>query len=221
MAKTVTELLGKVPLYRLPGEPQEWLDVRHPDPAKIRLRDLARSLAEQPRWLGMIPRNYSYSVAQHSMLVASFFRQPPDCVYPYCVNPRYVLAALLHDASEAYLRDIPCYVKQLPGFDEYRKLERGIQRAVLCRFGVWDEKAGFPSLYANDIHYADKVLAAAEAYLFFGDAVWRECPKCQEVSLNHLVIEQVRRSALLCHDPASEFEKAVRSLLPDNLRGVV
>lgn len=45
-----------------------------------------------------------------------------------------LMAALLHDASEAYLVDIPAPLKRLPFMEGYRALERRVQRAILGNF---------------------------------------------------------------------------------------
>ena len=73
----------------------------------------------------------AYSVAQHSVLVArtvEFLRGP---------NDRALLcAALLHDASEAFLLDIPRPLKRTAVMAPYRALEDRVQRAILHTFGL-------------------------------------------------------------------------------------
>lgn len=71
-------------------------------PDDIDIVDIAHSLSMKTRWAGM-SREY-FSVAQHCFLTSV-----------YCIDP---LWGLLHDASEAYLNDIPTGVKlQLPRFE--------------------------------------------------------------------------------------------------------
>jgi hypothetical protein len=97
-----------------------------PEPALIDINDIAHSLAMQCRFGGH--SNEFYSVAQHSvMLSRTFFRG---------TGARMRLLALLHDASEAYLSDVPRPLKQLPEFEFYREAERRLQDAINACFGL-------------------------------------------------------------------------------------
>lgn len=62
------------------------------------LLDIAHALANLCRFNGHT--KFFYSVGQHSVLVA-------DLVYSWTKNKKLALAALLHDASEAYCADLP------------------------------------------------------------------------------------------------------------------
>ena len=73
-------------------------DPFNPDPALIDLRDIAHALGNICRFGGH-SRRY-YSVAEHSILVASLVPEPLR------------LPALLHDAAEAYLGDIITPIKR-------------------------------------------------------------------------------------------------------------
>jgi uncharacterized protein len=76
-----------------------------PRPDEIRLVDIAHALSKLCRYGGQCLS--FYSVAEHSLLVAS---KAPD---------HLKLVALMHDASEAYLLDIPRPIKRhLAGYAE-------------------------------------------------------------------------------------------------------
>ena len=111
----------------------------NPSPSQIVIGDIAHGLAHQCRFNGQT--NKFYSVAQHSVLVAS-------------ILPRELrLAGLLHDASEAYLGDVVQPLKDL--LPEYRSIEARFCDVLGERFGV--------TLQHNDaIRHADLVVLATE-----------------------------------------------------------
>jgi len=84
----------------------------NPSPAEVCIEDIAHALSLQCRYTGQCKR--FYSVAEHSVQVA--MAMPRE-------NSALVLAALLHDASEAYLPDLARPVKHRAAFEirgEYR-----------------------------------------------------------------------------------------------------
>lgn len=114
-----------------------------PKPEEINIADIGFALANQCRFNGHCHR--FYSVAEHSVLVASL------------VPEEYKLAALLHDASEAYLSDIPSPIKEyLP---EYHELESRVQDRVFHRFDVL-----YSLGYHPEIKKADRQQLRTEAY---------------------------------------------------------
>lgn len=84
----------------------------------IDINDIAHSLSNMCRFGGHSTR--FYSVAEHSVLVS---RSLPE---------KYALWGLLHDATEAYLVDIPSPVKQL--FPEYKGLENELMKHIAKQF---------------------------------------------------------------------------------------
>jgi 5'-deoxynucleotidase YfbR-like HD superfamily hydrolase len=87
---------------------------------RVDLEDIAHGLAYQCRFNGQT--RVFYSVAQHSLMVAS--------VLP----PELHRAALLHDAAEAYLGDMVKPLKRL--LPEFARLEDGVTRLIAQTFGV-------------------------------------------------------------------------------------
>lgn len=97
----------------------KYINPCEPDPELICIEDVAHSLSMQPRFGGHLP--VFYSVAQHSVEVMR------------SVGSGIRMAALLHDASEAYLIDVPRPVKdQLPN---YREIEDKVMRVIADKFG--------------------------------------------------------------------------------------
>lgn len=110
-----------------------------PQPDMIDLVDIAHGLANECRFAGQC--RFFYSVAQHSVLVSQI------------VSPAHAWEALLHDATEAYIKDIPSPVKRL--LPDYRALEARIEAAIRVRFGLPAEKS-------SEVAHADLVLLATE-----------------------------------------------------------
>lgn len=97
-----------------------YVDLAAPDPAQVHLDDIAHALGAICRFTGQT--SAFYSVAQHSLMVASL------------VPHELRLRALLHDATEAYLQDLPTPVKALlPG---YADLEVRVWGAIAAHFGL-------------------------------------------------------------------------------------
>ena len=94
-----------------------------PWPDDIDIRDIAGALARQCRFAGHCLR--FYSVAEHSVLLARHVGKS---------SPDLFLTALLHDASEAYLTDIPRPVK--PHLRDYAPMEDRLMRVVAQKFGM-------------------------------------------------------------------------------------
>ena len=115
-------------------------------PEDVDIRDIAYVLSGEWRFGGHChPR---YSDAQHCLNVAELL----DLWY----MPKDIrLQGLLHDASEAYLRDIPSPVKQGEQLSGYRELEKKILGIIANAFGVF-----FP--FNRDVKQADGILAWVE-----------------------------------------------------------
>jgi|SRR5579871_6166525 len=104
----------------------KYINLIDPDPATIFPSDIAIGLARECRWGNHCKR--FYSVAEHSIecMNAAMRLYPDEIGLPF--------QCLIHDAPEAYLKDIPSPLKNL--IPEYEKIEENIQRAICKRFGV-------------------------------------------------------------------------------------
>lgn len=97
------------------------VDVACPRSQDVDINDIAHSLAMQCRYGGHTPR--FYSVAEHCVLMSLW------------VPPEFALAALLHDATEAYVGDVVSPLKYALG-GTYGKIEAGWAWAIGLRYGV-------------------------------------------------------------------------------------
>lgn len=112
-------------------------------PDDICIEDIAHALSNQCRFSGHVRK--FYSVAEHSVRVMKKCNLDP-------------LSALLHDASEAYLVDLPRPLKYHPQFAFYKKVEEQVQNVICTRFALY---AKIKSV-ADEIHIADKRMLATE-----------------------------------------------------------
>ncbi len=106
------------------------LDLKNPSPSHIHTVDIVRALTRLPRFCGR--RELDWTVAQHSVLVMHLVAQQRKA------SPQLLLAALLHDAHEAYISDIPSPVKSIinesgPGL---QNLTDRLDRAIYASFGI-------------------------------------------------------------------------------------
>ncbi len=102
-------------------------------PSDVDIEDIAHSLSMSCRFNGHCA--CFYSVAEHSILVSRL-----------CL-PDFALVGLLHDATEAYLTDVPSPLKyQLPN---YIDAETQAQTVISGCFGI-------PGDIPTEVHHADK-----------------------------------------------------------------
>lgn len=92
----------------------------NPEVDQIDIDDIATALSNECRFGGHTKS--FYSVAEHSVLVATL-----------CPS-ELALVGLLHDASEAYLRDIASPVKQY--LANYKDIEENLMTKIFEKFGL-------------------------------------------------------------------------------------
>jgi len=132
-----------------------------PNSVDIWIEDIAHALSNQGRFSGHT--RFRYSVAEHSVRVSELLAGAGK---PVPVQ----LWGLLHDASEAYLVDLPTPLKVHPKFaDVYRRAEKRVMRAVCQRFGL-------PFREPTAVREADARLLATEVRdLMHGDrSYWKK-----------------------------------------------
>lgn len=114
-------------------------DFADPQPDQIDILDIAQGLANECRYAGQC--RVFYSVAQHSFLASQI------------VNPHLALEALLHDAAEAYCKDIPRPLKYM--LPDYQAIEERVESAIRERFKL-------PAQMSPEVKSADLILLATE-----------------------------------------------------------
>jgi hypothetical protein len=92
----------------------------NPESHNFDIKEIAWALSNLCRYTGHVSK--FYSVAQHSVWVSRM------------VPPELALAALMHDASEAYLGDVASPLKRL--LPDYKLIEERVERAICAHFGL-------------------------------------------------------------------------------------
>ena len=109
------------------------------------IHDIAHNLSRICRYTGAVKKHYS--VGQHAVLVS------------HAVEKEHSLAALMHDASEAFMSDINSPLKAL--IPEYKRLEIKVEKEIFKRFNL-----EFPM--HSSIKVADTNILHAENYYLRG-----------------------------------------------------
>ena len=138
------------------------LDLLDPSPMDIEIEDIAHGLARVARWNGQTIGEHAFSVAQHSVVVEEICAH----IQPG-LEPRWRLAALLHDASEYVIGDMISPFKAALGYD-YKLFEERLEHAIHTRFGL---PAKVPLAIKGLIKQADRACAYFEATQLAGFGV--------------------------------------------------
>jgi hypothetical protein len=119
--------------------------------ADVELSDIINNLTYEVRFGGNAG---DWTVAQHTLVVAELVRK-----FGKGTDEEYK-SALLHDAGEAYLKDMPKPVKMRPDMLAYRQAEERAMRVICKKFGV---PCDLPI-----VKEMDNVATYLEARLFLG-----------------------------------------------------
>lgn len=125
-----------------------------PKPGEIDIIDIAHAESLLCRYTGQVKR--FYSIADHSIRASMM------------VPRELALAALLHDASEAYISDISRPLKH--ALPMYRDIEAIVQTAIYDRYGIEPLSFGAQDL----IKQADNILLISEARDLLPGANYKE-----------------------------------------------
>jgi uncharacterized protein len=113
-------------------------DLANPETCHVNVEEVAHGLAHTCRYAGQC--DGFFSVAEHSVLVSQ-------------VATRDKLAALFHDAAEAFVGDMSRPLKYL--LPEYKIIEKRIEKAIFDQLGIsWPSPA--------EVKVADHSVMAAE-----------------------------------------------------------
>jgi len=107
-----------------------WMRPLEPRPEDINWHDISQGLSNICRFNGHVKE--FVSVAEHSVLVS----REAEKIASEDRKKMVAMWGLLHDASEAYLCDIPRPLKKQPEFAAYREAEKALMRCVCLRYGL-------------------------------------------------------------------------------------
>lgn len=120
----------------------------NPSIDEVCIEDIARALSMNCRFSGHI--SSFYSVAEHSCIIA-------DIILRETGDLGQALSALLHDASEAYLTDVPRPIK--PYLNGYSEIERKAELIIQQKFNI--------KPMSKRTKYIDTHIVGIEAKLLF------------------------------------------------------
>lgn len=157
----------------------------------ILIADIAHGLANECRFKAQCPK--FFSVAQHSVMVADR------------LGDRLALAGLLHDAAEAYIRDIPAPVKHLWWMWPYRKAEARLEQLIFTKFGLRLTKSDLIK-----IHAADRAQYVNESKMFTDPTAVEFWPPEEAEVIFTFEFERLYPWTLLVVNSALGFEKRLQ-----------
>jgi 5'-deoxynucleotidase YfbR-like HD superfamily hydrolase len=128
------------------------LNFENPRPEMIDILDIAVGLSREFRFGNQTQA--AYSVAQHSLLVCT-------------LSGPFDLEGLLHDASEAYMKDIPAPLKV--SMSEYKVIEARLMDVIAQRFGFrsgWRTPVKHADITALDFEWEQLIVERNESFCY-------------------------------------------------------
>ena len=145
------------------------LDFINPHPDQITIEDIATGLSSVPRWGGQLKK--WYSVAEHCILMLQAYK-----AITKTINSEVCRAILLHDATEAYMGDIPRPLKVL--IPDYQSIEKKLDIIIKLKFGISTNLE-----IQKIVHTFDEIMLKNEAIARGGDINWLSDQKYKNVKL--------------------------------------
>lgn len=127
-----------------------YFDLENPTPDMVCISDIAGSLSKICRFGGQVDR--WYCVAEHAINCACVAMSDRGC-------PEFIMAVLMHDATEAYVGDCVKPLKNL--LPDYSRIESVVESAISKKFGIDFAK------WHDDIQEIDRAVVIAEKRLLF------------------------------------------------------
>ena len=124
----------------------EYFDFTEPESCAFQVSDIAHALGNICRFNGHTQP--FYSVAEHSVICS------------HMVPPEDAMAALMHDAAEAFIGDVSSPLKSL--LPDYKAVERRVEQAVWSRLGL-------PPTLPPSVKVADRRALAVEQRVCMGN----------------------------------------------------
>ncbi|HHT7701730.1 YfbR-like 5'-deoxynucleotidase [Pasteurella multocida] len=136
------------------------INFQEPGKSDIHIDDIVHHLSMIPRFGGKLDRHYS--VLDHSVyvgMIAKTFLKADD---------ETAFAALMHDAQEAFLGDIPSPLKSL--LPDYKAIEKSFEKVIQEKFNI-----SMSETIKDLVKYADLLALKAEKEAFINTPIEQEC----------------------------------------------
>lgn len=146
----------------------------------ITIEQIARGLAANVRFAGQAKN--PFTVAGHSAWVALVM------LHDGC-SQLGVLAGLLHDASEAFMRDLPTPLKHGLGLDGYLEIEKMVQHRINCALGGPFACADLLEAQQTVVPFYDTASYQREAIDGFPDSPPVSTPELDELAARLSVVK--------------------------------